>query len=215
MNTATAGTYSITVSATGPAASPSSATLLVTIQEPGGTGFSLQLDSQSAYRLDWVQGQSMAAAKVQNLAAWRVDLRLHNFTNTTTPAVLTYVRALRVSQLRIDPAAQRIGIFDPWFNVQMANCWLSYAGRTDILLRMQILTGTSQYSLQMWNADGSGFAEATGPGCQGNGSYGNDSLVGIVVGADLGNVEPVKGSFAVPRCFTWVREGEVCLRSSR
>ncbi len=202
-NSAASGTYTVTVTATGPGALASQTTLTVILQDaPASSGFSLQLNSQSAQRFNDFAGQSLAYAKVQDLTAWRVDLRVHDFAATTVPTVLTAVwPSFQYPQLRMDPATQTIGISDSWWGVLASNCSVSYAGRTDILLRMQLQVSTGQYSFQLWNADGSSFVTATGAGCLG-GTWGNaESLSRIALGGSAYGTELLKGSIAYWRFY--------------
>ncbi|MGH9453235.1 MAG: PKD domain-containing protein [Terriglobia bacterium] len=93
-----------------------------------------------------------------NLANWRAELRIHNFTFDGTYQTIFVTNSFSV---RLGP--NNYALITSWADKSLA-CSVSFTGRTDLILRFQRDAANSRLTAEAWNAvDGSGYLQAACP----------------------------------------------------
>ena len=156
----TTGTYPVTVRATG-GAIDKTVTFNLAVAGPAPLPRSLSLNGSATANTDQLSGLS----RLTNLTDWRIDTRLHDYSGTTARTTLWTISGSVTVGLDIDPASNVLRLISNTENLTGA-CTVAYTGRTQLLVRVQRANG-GQYSLQLWNSDGSGFAASTPANCNG------------------------------------------------
>ena len=200
--TPTAGSYSVSIHATGGAIDKEVA---FTVFVPGPVvtrSLELPLTPTGSANTDQLNGIS----RLMGLTDWRADTRVHTFsTNTSRTTVWSLWGTVPVF-VDLDPATNRLRLISNWENLDDSrDCSVSLAGRTDILIRVQ-RANSGQYSLQVWNADGGSFAASTPANC--TGTAGNQNInFRLAIGGDLYGQPGLKGGVAFWRLLSGVGGG--------
>lgn len=136
---------------------------LLQVNGPTLLSRSLTVNATGSANTDQLSGLT----RLSGVTDWRVDTRLHDFSGTTGRSARWSLWGSAQPYLDLDPSTATLRLISSTEGLDDArNCAVSYLGRSQLLVRVQ-RANSGQYSLQIWNSDGSGFAASLPANCLG------------------------------------------------
>jgi hypothetical protein len=197
-----AGTYPVIIRATGGTVQKELAFNVVVLGPAVMRSLDLPAIPTGSANTDQLSG----ITRLTGLTSWHADTRLHHFSGNTSRQTIWSFWGTVPLVVDLDPSTSRLRLISVWEYIGDArDCSVSYAGRTDILIRVE-RANTGQYSLQVWNADGSNFAASTPANC--TGTAGNQNIdYRLIIGGWVYGQPGIQGGIAYWRLRSGLGSG--------